>query len=93
MTKRTKRHGKKRDGLTLLLLSASAIATFGGARLLELQEPAAANAGSQSLTQSQPTEASFTAQQTSRISTIELQPIPQAAVPRFNPVARARSSM
>jgi len=95
MTKRTNRRRRNAGGLKALLLSASVIATIGGARLLELQEPPNASADSPAVSIVEPrTESPVAAlPPTGRTTTLDLQPIPQAAVARFNPVARSHSSM
>lgn len=95
MTRRRNRHNKKTGGIKALMLTASVIATIGGARLLELQEPGQASTDSQSVTIVQPA----TNTSLDRLAppggktTVELKPIPQVVIPRLNPVARARSSM
>lgn len=95
MTKRRNRPHKNTGGLKALLLTASVMATLGGARLLGLQEPVAVSSGAQTITIVEPaTNASFTLlPQSGRKTTIELQPIPQAVVPNLRPIARAHSSM
>lgn len=90
MTKRRSRSHRKTGGLKALLLTASVIATIGGARLLDLQEPVQAGNGSQSITIVEPATSPLT--QSGRKTTVELKPIPQVVVPLLNPVARAQSS-
>jgi len=95
MTSRMNRHRKNSGGLKALLLAASVIATVGGARLLELQEPVGLKASSQTVTVVEPEFNSSVGRlpQSGSKTTLELKPIPQVVVPRFNPVARAHSSM
>jgi hypothetical protein len=95
MTKRTNRRRRNSGGLKALLLSASVIATIGGARLLDLQEPAQASASTQAVSIVEPETSAPPAAlpRAGRTATLDLKPIPQAAIPRFNPVARSHSSM
>jgi hypothetical protein len=95
MTKRRNRHHRKTGGIKALMLTASVIATIGGAHLLELQEPGQASTDAQSITIVEPATNSTlnTLAQPSGKTTIDLKPIPQVVVPRLHPVARARSSM
>jgi hypothetical protein len=94
MTKRRNRRHKNTGGIKALLFTASVIATIGGARLLELQDPGQATNGSPGTTIVEPAaNSSFNApSQSGRAVTLDLKPITQAVVPRFNPVARAHSS-
>ena len=94
MTKQSNRRRKKSGGLKALLFTASAIATIGGARLLELQEPGQLNNSTQEVTVVEPATNSRSSAlpPSNQSTTLELKPIPQAVVPRFNPVARTRSS-
>lgn len=95
MIKRKNQHHRKTGRLKLLLLTASVIATIGGARLLDLQETVEANTSTQTITIVDPAVGSAfsTAPQSNRKMAIELRPIPQVVAPHLNPVARARSSM
>jgi hypothetical protein len=95
MTRRRNRRHRKNGGLKALLFTASAIATIGGARLLELQEPVQVNNGYETIIITEPAaNASANGlEEPGRKMTIELKPIPQVAVPHVSPVARAQSSM
>ncbi|MGD2079091.1 MAG: hypothetical protein PVH18_11960 [Chloroflexota bacterium] len=95
MTKRRRRRRTNTGGLKALLLTASVIATIGGARLLALEEAAQSNPNPEDITIVEP--ASEPVARTVRRSdgriTLDLKPIPQAVVPRINPIASAHSSM
>jgi hypothetical protein len=94
MTRRAGRAKHNSGGLKALLLTASVMATFAGARLLALQEPVDAVTATETAMVSGPADSlsAVPLPQSGRGTKIELKPIPQAAQPRLNPIVRTRSS-
>jgi hypothetical protein len=91
----TRQRNRQVGWLKAFLLTTSVIATLAGAQLLSRQEAVTEEASRESITVVEPAANTslITLPQSGWGTKLELRPIPQAVVPRLNPVARTRSSL